>query len=116
MKSIARRIYRAILLISVVSMAIMVVTVLVVNEDLEMTMLQIEIAEERDIYLRHQTTPELMVLNTTRLAVAFIPTGASIPPNMPAVFAGLPTLFSAEIERDGETYLVRVEPSPGGFF
>lgn len=116
MTSIARRIYRAILLISVVTMAIMVVTVLVVNEDLEMTMLQIEISEERDIYLRHQTTPEVMVLNTTRLAVAFIPTGVSIPPDMPAIFTGLPTPFSAELERDGETYLVRVEASPSGVF
>ncbi|SHH84644.1 HAMP domain-containing sensor histidine kinase [Pollutimonas bauzanensis] len=116
MKSIGRRIYRAILAISLSSMAVMVATVLIVNEDLEDTMLQVEFTEERDVFLQHRPGPDLLVWETANLAVAHIPQGAAMPSNMPAIFSNLPANFSGELERDGKTFLVRVEPSPTGVF
>ena len=51
MRSISRRVYRAILAVSAASMAVMVLTVLLVNEDLERTMLKAEFAQEREFLL-----------------------------------------------------------------
>lgn len=116
MKSISRRIYRAILGISLASMIVMVVTVLVVNEDLEETMLQVEFQEERDVFMRHQTLTEPVVWETANLTAAHIPAGMPAPPALPAVFQGLRANFSGEIEREGETYLVRIQASPSGIF
>lgn len=116
MKSIGRRIYRAILAISAASMIAMVVTVLVVNEDLEETMLKVEFEEERDLFLQHRTSSDLLVWETANLAAAHIPSGMSPPPNMPAIFADLPRNFSGELERDGKTFLIRIESSPSGVF
>jgi signal transduction histidine kinase len=116
MKSIGRRIYRAILAISVASMAAMVITVLVVNEDLEQTMLQIEFEEERDVFLGRQANSEPLVWETANLAVVHIPAGAAMPASMPAIFQDLPANFSGELERNGKTFLVRLESSPAGIF
>lgn len=110
LKSISRRVYRAILTVSMVSMAAMVMTVLLVNEDLEHTMLDVEFAQERDFILANYTGDDVLIWDTPNLAVMFIPAGKPRPTVMPQVFSGLPgNKYSAEIELADKTYLVAVD-------
>lgn len=109
LKSISRRVYRTILAVSVVSMIAMVMTVLLVNEDLERTMLDVEFAQERDFILMNKTDEDVLVWETPNLAIVFVPVGKSPPATLPLVFRGLPDNASAEIELAGQTYLARVE-------
>lgn len=113
-RSISRRVYRAILAVSVVATLSMVVTVLLVNEDLEHTMLDVEFAQERDFILMNHTGEEAFIWDTPELAVVFAPSDDVHPNVLPEVFQGLPQNYSAEIERGDETYLVAVESVSGG--
>lgn len=108
-KSISRRVYRAILTVSAISMAVMVLTVLLVNEDLERTMLEVEFAQERDLVLMNNPGTDTFVWETPSLSVVFVPTGEPAPATLPRVFHDLPGNHAAEIAIDGETYLVTVE-------
>ncbi|NYT79101.1 HAMP domain-containing histidine kinase [Alcaligenaceae bacterium] len=107
-KSISLRIYRAILTVSVISMIAMVVTVMLVNEDLESTMLEVEFAQERDFILMNHTGEDVLQWESPNLAVVFVPTGKPRPAVLPRVFRGLPDNYSEEIELDGETYLITI--------
>ncbi|PLC54292.1 histidine kinase [Pollutimonas nitritireducens] len=106
--SISRRVYRAILTVSVVSMVAMVLTVILINEDLEHTMLEVEFAQERDFILMNSTGDDVFIWDTPNLAVVFIPTGKPRPAVLPRVFRGLPNNYSSEIRLEAETYLVAV--------
>jgi signal transduction histidine kinase len=108
-KSISHRVYRAILAVSVISMAAMVTTVVLVNEDLERTMLDVEFAQERDFILMNYTGDDVRVWDTRNLAVMFVPTGKPRPAVLPPVFRRLPNNYSGELEVEGETYLATVE-------
>ncbi|HEY9279591.1 MAG TPA: HAMP domain-containing sensor histidine kinase [Eoetvoesiella sp.] len=114
MKSIAKRIHRAIFAISLASISVMVLTILFVNEDLEHTMLQVEFAEERDFFLGRQDHDVPAVWETANLTVVYIPAQAQMPSNMPAVFNGLKSSFNGEIERGKETFLVTIGPTEKG--
>lgn len=114
LRSISRRVYRTILSVSVASVLAMVVTVLLVNEDLENTMLKVEFAQERDFILMNHTGDEVFIWDTPQIAVVFSPSDDIHPTLLPEVFKGLPNNYSAEIERGDETYLVTVESVSGG--
>ncbi len=116
MKSIGRRISRAMLAISLASMAVMLIVVLMVNEDLENTMLQAELQEQRDIFLALKPDAAPLVWETTNLSVAHLPKNAPLPANMPAIFANLPINYSGELKHDGRTFLVRIDPGVSGVF
>ena len=116
MISIGSRIRRAILAISLASVVVMVLSVLIINEDLEQTMLSVEFSEERDFFLNIGGSTGTIVWETPNLAILHVPSGAPLPGNMPAIFKGLPTNTAAEITRGKETYLVRIEASPTGVF
>lgn len=113
--SIARRVYRAILAVSIVSVTAMVATVLVVNEDLEKTMLDVEFAQERDYILMNHAGDETLVWDTPGLAIVFVPSDKPLPAVLPAVFDGLPDNdYSAEIEIGRQTYLVTIKSIDSG--
>ena len=113
-RSISRRVYHAILAVSVISMFAMVVTVLLVNEDLENTMLEVEFAQERDFILMHRPKDEVLVWDTHNMAVVFIPEGEPLPANMPKIFLGLPDHYSNEVDIGDSTYLITVGPADQG--
>lgn len=113
-RSIARRVYRAILAVSVITTLAMVATVLLVNEDLEHTMLNVEFAQERDFILQNHAGDDVFIWDTPGFSVAFLPSGEAHPPALPKIFRGLPRHYAAEIELGDETYLVTVEPASNG--
>jgi signal transduction histidine kinase len=114
MKSIARRIHRAILIISLISIAVMVLTILFVNEDLERTLLQAEFAEERNFFLARQAPEAAAFWETANLTVVYLPTAVPTPRNMPALFNSLPASFNGEIKRGADTFLVSIGPAKAG--
>ena len=116
-RSISQRVYRAILLISLINIVTMVGTVLVVNEDLEQTMLEVEFAQERDYIIMNHVGDEVLVWDTPSLAIVYIPNGEPRPSTLPTVFQGLPDAdYSAEIKVDKETYLVSIKHVENGLF
>ncbi|MDY0270934.1 MAG: HAMP domain-containing sensor histidine kinase [Advenella sp.] len=114
MKSISRRIHRAILLVSMACIAVMVVMVLEVNEDLERTMLQVEFEQELDFILQNRDDSELFVWEGFNQQLVFVPQGLATPAQMPEVFKGLPLGFSDEIKQGKNTYLVNIAVLPKG--
>jgi len=114
MKSIAKRIHRAIFTITLICIVVMVASTLLVNESLEDAMLQVEITEDQNFFLAHQKDSTPVVWATPNLVIAHLPKDAPLPADMPKVFAGLPTTYSGEIELGDRTFLVRVQPSKAG--
>ncbi len=114
MRSISRRIHRAILLVSMACIAVMVVMVLEVNEDLERTMLQMEFEQELDFILENRNESELFVWEGFNQQLVFVPQGQATPAQMPEVFRDLPLGFSDEIKRGKNTYLVNIAVLPKG--
>jgi len=114
MKSIARRIHRSIFVISVISVVVMVLTILIVNEDLEQTMLKVEFAEERDFFLSRNPGNKPVFRETASLTMVYLPTGSSIPENMPAIFQGLPDEFTGELTPGKQTFLVQIGATENG--
>jgi signal transduction histidine kinase len=114
MKSIANRIHRAIFLVSLVSMAVMVFTVLIVNEDLERTMLRVEFAEEHDFFLAHRPADEITRWETSNLVLLYQPLQKGDPDDLPKIFQGLPIGYTGELDRGDQTYMVRISPVEKG--
>ena len=114
MKSIANRIHRSIFIVSVVSIVVMVLTILIVNEDLEQTMLKVEFSEERDFFLGRHQTSEPIVWETANLTVVYIPQGKAMPAKIPAIFDGLPEDFTGELKRGKKTILVHMGATEKG--
>jgi len=109
LKPISRKVYLSILLVSMICIITMLATVLLVNEDLEHTMLQVEFDQERDLILLNNKSDETFVLDTPNVSVVFIPFGQAHPATMPSIFKDLPENYSAEIEQGRQTYLVTVK-------
>lgn len=116
MKSIGQRISRAMLAISLAGMTAMLLIVLLVNEDLENTMLQAELQEQREVFLALKPGAMPLVWESSSLSVAHLPKSAPLPANMPAIFAKLPINYSGELKLDGKTFLVRVDASASSVF
>lgn len=115
--SIARHIYRAILAVSSVSIFIMITAVLVVNEDLEKTMLMEAFNQERDYIIQSSKEDYLLMWDTPNLAILYVPDGHPTPANIPSVFQELPESgFSGEIKTGNETHLVSIRRTDHGLF
>ena len=119
MRSIAHRIYRVTILVSVVSVVTMLAGTLLVNEDLENTLLGVEMVEERDYFIaqKHDLTQPYRQ-EGLRQTLVWRPTvgttqSQALDP-LPEVFQGLPKPFSAEIKRGAHTYLVDISILPQG--
>lgn len=118
MRSISHRIYRTSALISLVSLIIVFVSVSWVSEDLESTMLRVELAQERDFLLSDKFNPSRPILReTSELTMAYIPDAAtsSMPSNpypelaVPPIFEGLEPGFSDEVYKNDGTYLISLQ-------
>src|SRR3546814_14265406 len=114
MKSIAKRIHRAIFVITLVCIVAMVLSVLLVNESLEDAMLQVEITEDQNFFLTHKTDDAPVIWESPNLIIAHLPQRPAAPAAMPSIFSGLYIPSSAELERGDHTYLVLIHPSPAG--
>src|SRR3546814_8768059 len=72
MKSIAKRIHRAIFVITLVCIVAMVLSVLLVNESLEDAMLQVEITEDQNFFLTHKKDDAPVIWESPNLIIAHL--------------------------------------------
>ena len=120
MKSIANRIYRITIVISIVSVVTMLAGTLLVNEDLENTLLGVEMAEERDFFINRGHDLSLpFVQSGLRQTLVWQPVATAATSSvtgepLPFVFQGLTQPFSGEIKHDDQTWLVDISVFPGG--
>ncbi|ROT45767.1 HAMP domain-containing sensor histidine kinase [Pusillimonas sp. NJUB218] len=119
MRSISYRIYRVIAVVGLISLVAMFVSTTLVNEDLEDTMLRVELAQEREFFLAQGFDASRPLLfqgpGITRVyrpaEQGHIGSDADV---LPAIFEGLSLGFMGEISRDDRTYLVSVSTVSGG--
>lgn len=118
MRSISYRIYRVIAVVGLISLVTMFLSTTLVNEDLEDTMLRVELAQEREFFVAQGFDPaKALVLQGPGITRVYYPAGqgATNPANaLPAVFAGLSPGFMGEVYRDEQTYLVSISNVSGG--
>ncbi|WP_038369206.1 HAMP domain-containing sensor histidine kinase [Brackiella oedipodis] len=115
-KSIAHQIYLAILGVTILCLAVMVITVYVVNEDLEETMLVQGFDNEKHFYLNHFANHGEYVWESETLAMAFVPHGFEHKIHIPAIFEGLEPEQRLERHQGQQTFLVVAEPTDQGIF
>lgn len=110
MRSIAHRIYKAIFAISVLCVLLLVSTVLLINEDLEDTLLGVNpvLQAPTDIPLGSDLD-HAFLWDSTLNKIAYIPHNSTQSLTLPDLFLELGPRTHAEIERDGSTYLVNAE-------
>jgi signal transduction histidine kinase len=114
MASIARRVYRTSFLLSSVAIIVMVVAVMLVNEDLEQTMLSLDFASHRDFLLGQNATDEPLHWHTANLTAIYLPKKEIEKTPLPPMFTELPADYAGEWAEDGKDYLINVEDTDTG--
>lgn len=118
--SLARRLFRTIFAIGLINVAITLIAVEYIYEDMEETILDLELTAERANFERQIADPtKVQSWRTAWLVALYVPDGADEPEEMPEMFAGRAPPFSAELEIGERTYLVSIERTaepPGALY
>lgn len=112
--SIGRRIRRTVLLAIFVTLFVTVTSVFVANENLERSVLEIDIQAERDFILEHTDLEAPLAWDTASLKAFYQPPDSSDLAQLPEIFRGLPFPFSGEIDINGSTFLMTLGEAKGG--
>jgi len=113
--SIARRIYHAMLIVSAIGMLAMVSIVSFIGEDLEDSMLAVEMQRERQFILANHDLQRSLFWNAEGRIVVYAPKEQSLPADLPALLRDIPAHYSAEVETPaGDTWLVSAAPTETG--
>ncbi|MDG5500938.1 HAMP domain-containing sensor histidine kinase [Marinobacter sp. BGYM27] len=107
-KSLGTRLYRTIFLVSLVTILLSLGAIEFFYEDMEDTILDLELTQEQDYFRNHIQGDGFQTWKTARLNAIFLPEGQ--PESLlPEYLKGRPTPDSSEIETGDETFLVLVE-------
>lgn len=106
--SLTRRLFRTIFAIGLINAAVTMVAIEYVYEDMEQTILRLELAEERATLEQQIVEPTVQSWKTAWLHALYIPDGAA-EPEMPVMFSGRTPPFSSEVEIGDRTYLISIE-------
>lgn len=112
--SIGRRIRRTVLLAIFVTLFVTVTSVFVANENLERSVLEIDIQAERDFILEHTDLDAPLTWDTASLKAFYLPPDSTDLSALPEIFHGLPFPFSGEIEINGSEFLMTLDEAKGG--
>ncbi len=85
---------------------------MIVNDDLESTMLQNDLDDEIHFLLTRHPQDQKIEWESAGIKIFYIPAGSQQTSKLPAIFEGLPLPFSGEIEFGRQTFLVRTEQLP----
>lgn len=115
--SIATRIMRSYFLLAIFLIAVMALVVDFVDEDLEQTMLSLDLSEERDFLLNRydldtRSTP--ITEQTPTFTAYFVPAGYRGNAEPPPVLAAVDSGFTGEVNIGDNWYLVSREDLPEG--
>ncbi len=114
MKPIANRIYRAIFIVSLISMITMVLTLFLANESLEYTMLKMspELGDAPIIAPMQGTEP--FIWQSASHQIAYIPAGQPHPAHFPSLFNALAQREVAEVYEQDQTFLLNKQTTSHG--
>lgn len=116
MKSIAHRIYKAIFAISIICIVLIISTVLIVNEDLEGTILRGTTDQASASFPASMDRTQAFVWDGELNKLAYIPSKLTDSASLPAVFSQMGLQDRAEITYEGSTFLVNIERYAEGTF
>lgn len=113
--SLARRIFRIIFAIGAINVLVTMVAIEFIYEDVEDTILRLELAEERAFIEQRITESRTQGWHTALLTALYVPDGHQLD-RMPPLFAGREAPFSAEVTDGEKSYLISIErtESPPG--
>lgn len=114
--TIERRIRRTVLGAILITFIVTVASVLIANEQLEESLLEMDMQTERDFLLSNARANEILVWDIATLTAYFVPSGMQADTRMPALFRGLPFPFSGEVEVGKHTFLITSNEVQGGNF
>lgn len=114
--SLSTRIYRTIFSVSLITLIISLVIIEVIYEDMESTILSVELSKEFDFYKDKITEPNFQLWETANINVVFINEVYKEDVLLPIQFKGLTAPISKEIETGDQTFLVlaRAVQAPDG--
>lgn len=107
MASISSRVHKTFFAFSISSTLIMLMMVIMVNEDLESTMLQNDIKEEIGFMLARQSVQAPVHWESANLTLLLLPDSAGGKKELPDIFSHLPVPFNGEVEMGDKTFLVQ---------
>ncbi|WP_165856195.1 sensor histidine kinase [Marinobacter sp. JSM 1782161] len=108
-RSLATRLFRNLFAVSLVTALLSIGAIEVFYEDMEDTILSLELTEEQAYFRKHIQGNSVQQWDTARLKAIFLPAGAP-EDALPDYLKGKPAPYSGELELTEATYLVLVEP------
>ncbi len=114
MQSFSSKLYKTIILLSVLLIGTMVLLVHFVGEDLEKTIVDISFIEENRLIQSNFTDKGLFIMDEKLQKIAYIPTGIDRPESFPTLFIDFDEGVFKEVVIDGETYIGRMQQLEGG--
>jgi signal transduction histidine kinase len=106
--SLTRRIFRIIFAIGAINVIVTMIAIEYIYEDVEETILSLELAEERAFIERRIVDARVQTWNTALLSAVYVPDGHETD-DVPPLFAGRSVPFSAEVIDGSKSYLISVE-------
>jgi len=115
-RPIEKRIGRTVLGAVLVTFLVTVGAVIVANEKLEESLLQLDLQSERDFILENARPNEILLWDTVMLKAYYAPPGIAVDARLPAIFHDLPLPFAGELEIGPATFLITTSAVGGGHF
>ncbi|MCV2219783.1 HAMP domain-containing sensor histidine kinase [Thauera sp. Sel9] len=106
--SLSRRLFRTFLAIGFINVAVTLVIIESVYDDMEDSILRHELALERAFLEQHVSGTKVESRDTALLTTLYVPDGA-LPTELPEIFRNRPVPFSAEVEIADKTWLISIE-------
>lgn len=105
--SLARRIFLTIFAIGAINVLVTLIAVEYIYEDMEDTILSLELAEERAFLERRIDAAEVRRWNSALLTAIYVPDGEAA--ELPPLLSDRPVPFSAEVADGDKSWLISVE-------
>lgn len=106
--SLARRIFRIIFTIGMINVFVTLIATEIIYEDVESTILRLELAEERQFIERKIEGSRIETWEAALLKGVFVPDGMELQ-HFPEIFSGRTAPLSAEVEIGQKTYLISID-------
>lgn len=111
--SLARRLFRTIFAIGLINVLVTLVAVEFIYDDMEDTILQQELAQERAFMVNRIDDAGPRTWRSAQLTAVYVPDGTEAA-ELPLIFADRPVPYSAEVEVGHNTYLMSIERTADG--
>ncbi|MDT8310408.1 MAG: HAMP domain-containing sensor histidine kinase [Methylophaga sp.] len=104
--SVSTRVYRTIFSVSFLTLLISFVIIELIYEDMDSTILSVELRDEFDFYQDKITRSDFQIWQTANISVVFIGKNYTEEISLPVQFKGVTAPASQEVETENQTFLV----------